>query len=210
MTDARAETIDFTMMYVTHDALRRDLGRLTSAAAAGTARSPAVRAGWENFKAQLHVHHTVEDDDLWPRLYRAVADRPDAVTLLQEMEAEHAVLDPLLAAVDEALAGRPNQPLASRLEGLAAALDAHLTHEEERALPLIQSVLTLEDWRGFAKAMARAQGVKGAAVYVPWIVDGATAAERKRFFAALPRPVRVINRLLWEPRYRRRSLWAVS
>jgi Hemerythrin HHE cation binding domain len=210
MTDARPETIDFTMMYVTHDALRRDLGRLTSAAAAGTARSPAVRAGWENFKAQLHLHHTVEDDDLWPRLYTAVADRPDAVALLQEMEAEHAVLDPLLAAVDDALTGRLNQPLDPRLQELAGALDAHLTHEEDRALPLIQSVLTLEDWRGFAKAMARAQGVKGAAVYVPWIVDGASAAERKRFFAALPGPVRVINRLLWEPRYRQRGLWAVS
>jgi iron-sulfur cluster repair protein YtfE (RIC family) len=208
MTDA--QTIDFTMMYVTHDALRRDLGRLTTAAAAGKARTPAVRAGWENFKAQLHLHHTVEDDDLWPRLYRAVADRPDAVALLQEMEAEHAVLDPLLSAVDDALTARPQEPLDARLQGLAAALDAHLTHEEERALPLIQSVLTPEDWRGFAKAMARAQGVKGAAIYVPWIIDGASAAERKRFFAALPRPVRVINRLLWEPRYRHRGLWAVS
>jgi hypothetical protein len=74
---------------------------------------------------------------------------------------------------------------------------------------LIQSVLTTENWRGFAKSMARAQGVKGAAVYVPWIVDGATTAERKRFFSALPDPVRVINRLVWEPRYRHRGLWAV-
>jgi hemerythrin-like domain-containing protein len=210
MTDARPETIDFTMMYVTHDALRRDLERLTTAAAAGTARSPAVRAGWENFKAQLHLHHTVEDDDLWPRLYRAVADRPDAVALLYEMEAEHAILDPLLAAVEDVLTAETTEPLVPRLDGLAAALDAHLTHEEGRALRLIQSVLTLEDWRGFAKAMARAQGVKGAAVYVPWIVDGASAAERKRFFAALPRPVRVLNRLVWEPRHRQRGLWAAS
>jgi hypothetical protein len=206
MTD---DTIDFTMMYVTHDALRRDLGRLATAAAAGKARMPTVRAGWENFKGQLHVHHTVEDDDLWPRLYRAVADQPAAVALLQEMEAEHAVLDPLLSAVDDALTGRPEQPLDTRLQDLAAALDAHLAHEENRALPLIQSVLTRDDWRGFAKAMARAQGVKGAAVYVPWIVDGASTAERRRFFSVLPRPVRVINRLLWEPRYRQRGLWAV-
>jgi hypothetical protein len=57
--------------------------------------------------------------------------------------------------------------------------------------------------------MARAQGVKGAAVYVPWIIDGATTAERKRFFSVLPAPVRVISRLVWEPRYRHRGLWAV-
>ena len=209
MTDSQQDTIDFTMMYVTHDALRRDLRRLTTAAAAGKARTPTVRAGWENFKTQLHIHHTVEDDDLWPRLYRAVACQPVELALLQEMEAEHAVLDPLLSAIDEALTTRPQEPLDKRLQDLAAALDAHLTHEEDSALPLIQSVLTSEDWRGFAKAMARAQGVKGAAVYVPWIVDGATSAERKRFFSALPAPVRVISRLVWEPRYRHRGLWAV-
>jgi iron-sulfur cluster repair protein YtfE (RIC family) len=208
MTDSQQDTIDFTMMYVTHDALRRDLGRLTTAAAAGKARTPTVRAGWENFKTQLHIHHTVEDDDLWPRLYRAVADQPVELALLQEMEAEHAVLDPLLSAIDEALTSRP-QPLDKRLQDLSAALDAHLKHEENSALPLIQSVLTSQDWRGFAKAMARAQGVKGAAVYVPWIIDGATTAERKRFFSVLPAPVRVISRLVWEPRYRHRGLWAV-
>jgi iron-sulfur cluster repair protein YtfE (RIC family) len=209
MTDSQQDIIDFTMMYVTHDALRRDLGRLTTAAAAGKARTATVRAGWENFKTQLHIHHTVEDDDLWPRLYRAVADQPTELALLEAMEAEHAVLDPLLSAVDEALTSRPEEPLDKRLQDLAAALDGHLKHEENSALPLIQSVLTSEDWRGFAKSMARAQGVKGAAVYVPWIVDGATTAERKRFFSALPAPVRVINRLVWEPRYRHRGLWAV-
>ena len=90
MTDTRPETIDFTMMYLTHDALRRDLGRLTTAAAAGTARSPAVRAGWENFTAQLHLHHTSRTTTSG----HAVPSRrrpADAVALLHEMEAEHAV-----------------------------------------------------------------------------------------------------------------------
>jgi hypothetical protein len=46
-------------------------------------------------------------------------------------------------------------------------------------------------------------------VYVPWIVDGASAADRKRFFAALPAPLKVVNRLVFEPRYRRMGLWGV-
>ena len=58
-----AAAIDFTMMYVTHDAFRRDLGRPKAAATAGTAQAPGVRAGWENFKAQLLLHHSVEDSD---------------------------------------------------------------------------------------------------------------------------------------------------
>jgi hypothetical protein len=43
----------------------------------------------------------------WPRLCRAVADQPTELALLEEIEAEHAVLDPLLSAVDEALTSRP-------------------------------------------------------------------------------------------------------
>jgi len=204
--DRTAEAIDFTMMYVTHDAFRRDLGRLSAASAAGTAHAPGVRAGWENFKAQLLLHHSVEDTHLWPRVRRATAGRPAGLTLLDEMEAEHAQIDPLLAAVDDALAGSASN-LAGHAAELASTLEWHLRHEEEAALPLIQSVCTPADWRAFAGAMRRRQGIKGAAIYVPWILDGAAPDGQRRFLAALPAPVRVISRLLWEPRYRRRGLW---
>jgi iron-sulfur cluster repair protein YtfE (RIC family) len=204
--DRTAEAIDFTMMYVTHDAFRRDLGRFRAASAAGTAHAPEVRAGWENFKAQLLLHHSVEDTHLWPRVRRAAAGRPAGLTLLEEMAAEHAQIDPLLAAVDHALAG---SHLAAHVAGLASSLEWHLRHEEEAALPLIQSVCTPADWRAFAAAMRRRQGVKGAAIYVPWILDGAAPDAQRRFLAALPAPVRVISRLLWEPRYRQRGLWKV-
>jgi len=201
-----AAAIDFTMMYATHDAFRRDLGRLKAAATAGTAQAPGVRAGWENFKAQLLLHHSVEDTDLWPRVRRAAAGRPAGLALLDEMEAEHAQIDPLLAAVDDALAGSASN-LAGHVAELASALEWHLKHEEEAALPLIQSVCTPADWRAFAGAMRRRQGIKGAAIYVPWILDGSAPDGQRRFLAALPAPVRVISRLLWEPRYRRRGLW---
>ena len=200
------EAIDFTMMYVTHDAFRRDLGRFSAAAAAGTAGAPGVRAGWENFKAQLLLHHSVEDAHLWPRVRRAAAGRPDGLALLGEMEAEHAQIDPLLAAVDGALAG-PGGDLPAHAAALASALEWHLKHEEDAALPLIQAVCTPADWRAFGGEMRRRQGVKGAALYVPWVLDGAGPGRRQRFLAALPAPVRVISRLLWEPRYRKRGLW---
>ena len=204
--DRTAEAIDFTMMYVTHDAFRRDLGRLSAASAAGTAHAPGVRAGWENFKAQLLLHHSVEDTHLWPRVRRATAGRPVGLALVDEMDAEHAQIDPLLAAVDDALAGSASN-LAGHAAELASTLEWHLRHEEEAALPLIQSVCTPADWRAFAGAMRRRQGIKGAAIYVPWILDGSAPDGQRRFLAALPAPVRVISRLLWEPRYRRRGLW---
>jgi hypothetical protein len=201
--------IDFTMMYVTHNALRRDVGRFADAVTVGRVSSPAVRAGWENFKAQLHVHHTVEDEDLWPRLYNAVGDQPEQLAMLEKMEAEHAVLDPMLESVETALIDEDALGLGECVDALAGALEGHLRHEEDSALPLIQAVLTPEDGKGFGAAMRRAQGLRGAAVYVPWIVDGASPADRMRFFAALPAPLKVVNRLLFEPRYRRMGLWGV-
>jgi Hemerythrin HHE cation binding domain len=209
MTESQQGTIDFTMMYATHDAFRRDLDRLVAASAAGTASSAPVRAGWENFKTQLLIHHSVEDTDLWPRVQRAVVGRPGDLALLREMEAEHALIDPLLHAVDQSLAGRASN-LAEQAQEISAVLGHHLKHEEEDALPLIQAVLTPADWRAFASQMRRRQGFKGAAVYVPWILDAMPPVKQQKFLAALPAPVHVINRLIWAPRYRQRNLWSLS
>jgi len=74
-------------------------------------RSSCLWNRWQNFTRQLRVHRTVEDDCLWPRLKKLVAGRPEALALSADMEAEHAVLDPRLDAVDVAVrAARPNSP----------------------------------------------------------------------------------------------------
>ncbi|QIY75380.1 hemerythrin domain-containing protein [Streptomyces sp. RLB1-33] len=205
-TEAAAGTVDLTVMYAAHDAFRRDLERLGDAAADGTAFTPQVRAGWDNFRHQLHIHHTAEDSDLWPRVESKVAGRPRDVALLAEMEAEHALLDPQLTAVDAALKDRSAE-LPALVRSLASTLDEHLAHEEESALPLIREVLTPADWSAFTGRIRKTQGVRGAALFVPWIVDGAPPADRARFLGALPPPVRVLNKLFWEAGYRRRGLW---
>lgn len=200
------EQINFTEMYVSHDAFRRDLARLARAAAAGRADAPKVRAGWETFKRQLDVHHGVEDSWLWPQLRRRLADRPDDLALLDEMEAEHSVIDPQLAAVDAALTAGP-EDLAAKVEDLRLTLDHHLTHEEVAALPLIQSVMTPRDWGGFRRAMARRQKLSGASEWVPWITDGLTPDDTRRLLRRFPPPLRLLYRMSWEARYRGRDLW---
>ncbi|MEU0430795.1 hemerythrin domain-containing protein [Streptomyces sp. NPDC006290] len=199
-------SIDLTIMYAAHDAFRRDLDRLGKAAADGTAFTPPVRAGWADFTHQLHIHHTAEDSDLWPRVSRRVEGRPQDLALLAEMEAEHARLDPQLAAVEKALHDGSAE-LPALVHTLATTLDDHLAHEEGSALPLIQEVLTPADWGAFTGRIRKTQGLRGAAVFVPWIVDGIPSADRAVFLGALPPPVRVLNRLFWEPGYRRRGVW---
>ncbi|RMI31442.1 hemerythrin domain-containing protein [Nocardia stercoris] len=199
-------SIDFTVMYATHDAFRRDLSRLAEAAADGRAQTAGVRAGWANFTRQLHVHHTVEDTALWPRVLAAVSDDPAGLALMAEMEAEHAALEPALAAVDSAL-DRADPGLGDRVATLTGLLTDHMTHEENSALPLIDQSLTQRDWSAFRSAMARTQGPAGAAVYVPWVLDATTEDERRQFLSATPSPLAVADRLLWARRYQRKALW---
>jgi hypothetical protein len=95
------------------------------------------------------------------------------------------------------------------LQELTAALNKHLKHEEDSALPLIQSVLTPSDWRGFAAAMRHRQGYKGATISVPWLLDGFASDERERVLTRFPAPVRLLNKLRWEPQCRQQNLWAL-
>jgi hypothetical protein len=39
------------------------------------------------------------------------------------------------------------------------------------------------------------------------VLDGTARPRQREFLAQLPGPVRLISRLLWQPRYRRRNLW---
>lgn len=64
--------VDFTLRYVAHDAFRRDLRRLTAAVVAGRVADPGTVIGWETFKDQMHIHHSVEDAALWPPLRQKV------------------------------------------------------------------------------------------------------------------------------------------
>jgi Hemerythrin HHE cation binding domain len=100
MTSQATSHLDLTLMVAFHDAFRRDLGHLARAASRRPAqldqpaRHTAVQAGWQLFTTQLHIHHTAEDNDLWPRMRTHLADRPDELALLQAMQDEHARIDP--------------------------------------------------------------------------------------------------------------------
>ena len=126
--------------------------------------------------------------------------------LLAEMRAEHAQLHPPLAAVDEAMR-RSAGDLTPLVQELSAVLGQHMRHEENSALPLIQEVLTPRDWSAFRRAMARRQGPRGAAMYVPWVTEGLGDEERRKFLRMMGPPVPVINRLFWQARYDKRDLW---
>ncbi|WP_066899227.1 hemerythrin domain-containing protein [Mycolicibacterium houstonense] len=200
---------DTTMMLVVHDAFRRDLARMKFAAAQiGNAdiRS-ALRSGWQTFSRYLTVHHTAEDEVLWPSMQAKLGDHTTARNLLHEMTDEHARLDPVLREVDDNLAQGSADNLEALFDRLAAVLTDHLEHEESTVLPLVQEILTAEEWQAFGDDQRRRIGFDEAGWFFPWLLDDASAEVHAKVLGLVPRPLRLLHRALWEPRYRMRSPW---
>jgi iron-sulfur cluster repair protein YtfE (RIC family) len=218
MTNDTTRHLDLTLMVAFHDAFRRDLAHLARAASRRPAEleepawRTAVQAGWELFKTQLHIHHTAEDNDLWPRMRTHLANRPDELALLQAMQDEHARIDPLLAAVEGAFADRDGDHprLGDTVDALASQLQAHLTHEERDALPLIDQSLSQAEWQAFGNDQRRRNGLRSAAQLFPWLLDEASPEQAKALLGGLPPPLRVVYQRIWQPRYDRHAHWEPS
>jgi hypothetical protein len=200
---------DLTIMIAAHDAFRRDLTRLARTASAANLSEPAKRqsvaAGWELFKRELHIHHTAEDEIIWPALRPRLAHSPTALSVLDAMEAEHELIDPLLASVDAAFARQ--EPAADVIDALTSALTGHLAHEERDGLPLIGVALTAAEWRGVGRKMASKNGLSAGSEMFAWILDGADRDHSKATLAQLPPPLRLLYRARWKPRFDKTPRW---
>jgi len=202
---------DMTMMYVFHDALRRDLGRIVRVTAR-TDDDPKhilrTAAGWEMFKSYLHVHHTTEDELLWPPMRQVLPGDSAGAALLDAMEAEHAAIDPLLAAMDAALADRDAGPgrLGELADALATALCRHLDHEEKEGLLLVDATITPEQWQAFSAGGAD-QISADVSRFMPWVFEGAAPEVAASVLGLLPPPVQQAYRDQWQPGYADLNPW---
>jgi hemerythrin-like domain-containing protein len=197
-------TVDFTMMYAAHDAFARDLRRLAEACRGDRLSAKAV-ADWSMFERQLHVHHTSEDEALWPPLRAAIAaaGTVDELAVLDAMEREHAVIEPSLERVGELLQAADVDAIGREIALLTADLRGHMAHEERSALPLVEAHLGAKGWAEFGAHIRATQGLRAAATFLPWLLDEAAPDVRRRVLRILPPPARLLYATVWEPRYRR-------
>jgi Hemerythrin HHE cation binding domain len=192
---------DWILMNALHDAFRRDLDQLLDT----TADDDAVRRRWRLFRDQLLFHHTAEDSAMWPPVRAKLAGNPSGLALMDQMQAEHALIDPLLAAIDDALGTRGRERIHPLLTRLRGTLADHLAHEETEALPLISRIMTKSELGQIGRAIARIGGLRQVAVMFPWALSEARPEVRDQVLGQLPPPVRVLYRAVWLPRYRRRA-----
>jgi len=203
--------LDMSMMFAMHDALRRELEQVTRITALRDDNpGPMLRAalGWELFKKFLLVHHQSEDDILWPALRTNVAFQPGRLALTDALEAEHAVIEPLLIAIDAAAAD-PHygyQRFGDIVDELITKLTAHLAHEETDGLPLIDASLTKQQWQHFAQVHAERVG-GDAPTYMPWLLNGASPQTLDAVLGKFPPPLLTAFREQWGPKYAALDTW---
>jgi hypothetical protein len=203
--------LDLSTMFTIHAALRRDLEQVARIAGRPD-RTDATRLraalGWQQFKKFLIVHHQTEDDALWPALRATVADHPDQLALVDALEQEHAVIDPLLEAIDVAAAdpGDGYRSLADIIDELVAKLGGHLTHEESDGLDLIDAALSVDDWQRFGRVHGQ-RLIDDASTYMPWLLNDAAPQAVAAFLANVPPPLAAAYRDRWAADYAARELW---
>jgi hemerythrin-like domain-containing protein len=210
---APAGPVDVRMMYVMHHGFRRDLELFADAATVTPAEDrdtwTALAQRWAVFSEILHHHHAGEDAGLWPRLMEV--STPEEQSTLEDMEAEHALIDPILTAcaagfeqIVSATDPEEARLLAADLAGqLAAARDclaAHLVHEETEAMALVQKYLTTEDWHELeATHFRKDQSLRHLVAAVPWVMHELPEATGRELFVQAGLPMR----LLWKATRRR-------
>jgi len=200
---------DHTGMYVMHHAFRRDLAAFASSVGATPLGDldtwRALTARWARFAATLHHHHTAEDELYWPVLMSAVEARgtdPERAEV-RAMSEEHADIDPLVTAVGEAfgaLVAHPGEErrnaLDIRLAGLREVLGEHLRHEETVVLPLVQRVMTQEEFEGVEAAIGRSYPTRDVPFIVGWVLEGLPDDGKAAMFAFAGAPYKALYALV--------------
>jgi Hemerythrin HHE cation binding domain len=206
--------LDMSMMLAMHDALRREVAQVARVAAGQDGNPGALlraAVGWELFKKFLTIHHQCEDDVLWPPLRAHVAGKPDQVALVEALEAEHAVIEPLLTAVDKAAADPDYgyQRFGDIIDELSTKLTAHLAHEETDGLPLIDASLTPAEWQHFAQVHGE-RNLPDASRYMPWLLSGSSRQTLDDILGKFPPPLLATYRDQWAPAYAALEIWPAA
>lgn len=206
-------TPDLSFYFAIHRTMRSDVARAAAAVATATEADRSGRlvplARWTaGFTHELVEHHFVEDRFFFPELRRRV---PSAAAVLDDLDAEHHVLDDLLDRWPAAVAaladrrtpfGPAHDEAVTVTQGLADVLGPHLDREDADVLPLFWRHMDGVEYAALQQEAIDGGKRRGLGFVVPWTVSCVEGAEREALLAQAPLPMRVLLRLT-EGRHRR-------
>jgi hypothetical protein len=200
------QRVDTWEMVVVHRMFRREFrlapGLIHAVPDGDRARAAVIGEFYLDLANGLHHHHTCEDELLWPLLLQRVGQLN--TDLVRRMESQHERLAVLLDQVSVLLPrwrdtadAATRDELAAVIAQASAALDEHLTEEENQILPLVSEHLTHTEWEALRK-----RGQQGlpknhkAFILLGAILEDATTTEHAAFLRLLPTPIRLAWHLI--------------
>jgi len=198
-------------MIVIHRVFRREsalLGDLIGAVDPDdTARAEVVGAYLQDYAFGLHVHHSGEDELIWPLLQ---ARAPLAAETVARMQAQHRIVVETLTsalALLPAWQGAPGPttaaPLVDALAEHRVAVREHLADEEANVLPVVADVVSVEEWAQLGAHFAKVTPKRKQLFFLGLILEDATDGEAAEMLSHLPAPVRLVWRWIGRRRYAR-------
>lgn len=180
-------------------------GLVRGIAAGDTTRSEYVGQWLADLDATLHVHHESEDAYLWDRLEQRA---PSCALHVAQMRAQHAQVQALLDEAEPLLADwrRTADPatgehLADAYERMLDVLKVHLRREVVEVIPVVEKVLTAEEWEKLGEHSMKAIPMSRLLPQLGMLLSNLEPAERKEFFTSIPGLVRVLYRTVGRRQY---------
>jgi hypothetical protein len=125
------------------------------------------------------------------------------------MEADHHAILPAMRDVDAAARAFRNDPraqkgLAAALDNLSAVLLPHLRREEDEAMPVVASALTVEDWQSWDQRYnVRGKSLTCLAMDGHWLMDQLDPQRYRTLVHLVPPTARLLIVKGFAGRYRR-------
>lgn len=192
-----ADTTDFTAI---HRCLRLG-GRALALAVAQAdpsdrARAQALASYWAGYTAAVLHHHTVEDEIFYPALVERV---PPAIKHLWRIDADHHLLDELMAEGTEAIArlveGQRHHGGAGVLASLDELMWAHLDYEDDVLVPMFAEHFSREEYEQLAEGASKGLGLREVLFTVPFVGSWVDDAQREHLLGNAPLAFRLLYRL---------------
>ncbi|MGY1804998.1 hemerythrin domain-containing protein [Blastococcus sp. SYSU D00922] len=212
MTETSATTLtDVHDMVVVHRVFRRELRLLPQlvreVAPGDTARAAVLAEHGRLILTGLHMHHTGEDDLLWPKLLDRCPPDAELVNRMEEQhERVHDALEQLQPALDRWEAeARPavTEEVAAGFDALREALLPHLDEEEREILPLAARHITPEEWAQLGQHGRDQMRFSQLPILFGAVLEEATPEEKVEMLSVLPAPVRFLLRTVFARSYQR-------
>ena len=196
MSTTMSEKPDINEMRVIHRVFRRELtalpGLVRRVPDGDTARAEVVGHHAQFMLNGLHVHHTGEDEYLWPLLLERARRRPSWSRPCRLSTSRCTSTSTAPSTCWSAGAVRrargAGEALAAEVERLDAALFEHLDQEEREILPLAEQHVTVAEWARLGEHGRGSMSRADLPIMFGAILEEADPAERAPDAGAPPGP----------------------